>query len=273
MKRFTALLWLFSAGTLMGSLVTSFPAQAQYPSPYSTPYPVPYPTPGVSGYPAVPSAPVLPSPYPVSPGTYPFPGSYPTNPNVYPSPVRTSSATTFICGRSGNDPATLVQVNNRTLRSPLIVWKTHYFGDEYTPEQRCQSVSQRLTQVVAQNGGRLSNLRLSVGSVYGLTVVCYLNNATSCNQDNILFTLKPQNARNAPGILSRLSNFGQFGGGASVNESSGLNNDGGSISLEDEVTQAEQMEGGSLVPDSYNPGGYSPTPTNQTDPGSAGGAI
>ena len=264
MKRFTALLRLLGAGTLLASIAASLPVQAQYPTPYPAPYPVPapypapYPAPGVGGYPA-------PAPYP-APGV----GGYPA-----PTPAPYRSATTFICGRSGNDPASLVQANGRLLRSPLIVWKTHYFGDDYTPEQRCQSVSQRLTQVVAQNGGRLSNLRLSVGSAYGLTVVCYLNNASSCNQDNILFTLKPENARNAPGILARLANFGQFGGGAGVNESGGLGGDGGSINLEDEVNQAEQMEGGGLAP-GYSPGqpvpSYQPAPSYQPDPASAGGS-
>ena len=247
------------AGLTLASLAVALPAKAQYPAPGGYGYPN-YPAPATGGYPA-PSypAPSYPAPNYPAPATGGYPG--------YPAPRPTVSATSFICGQSGNDPATLVQVNGRILRSPLIVWSTHYFGAEYTPQQRCQEVSAKLTQVVAQNGGRLSNLRLSTGYVYGQAVVCYLNNASSCDGSNVLFTLKPENARNAPGVLARLANFGRYGSGSAIPESGGGGDAGGdaSVSMEEAIDQAVQAEGSPSDPS------YPAAPSPQPSGGSSGG--
>lgn len=159
------------------------------------------------------------------------------------------SSTTFLCGQSGNRPATLVQVSGRTLQSPLIVWQTNYFGSEYTPEQRCQIVSSRLSQAVAQNGGRLSNLRLAHGTVNSQTVICYTNGRSSCDANNMLFTLKPENASNPQAVLSGLLNFAQRGSGNAVYESGGIDSgaEDSSISLEEAVNRAIQAESGGLT--------------------------
>ncbi len=91
------------------------------------------------------------------------------------------------------------------------------FGPSYTPQQRCRLVSDRLTQAVAQNGGRLSNLYLSTGTVNRLPVVCYLKGVqSSCNSNNLLFTLDSRNAGNPNEVLNRLLNFGQTGSGGPI---------------------------------------------------------
>ena len=123
-----------------------------------------------------------------------------------------SARTTFQCVTSGRNIATIARRGNVTT-DPMIVWKSTEFGREYTPWQRCQIVSNRLTQAVAQNGGRLSNLQLTTGIINNLPVVCYVNGQGRCNSQNLLFTLDKRNAKNPGDALTRLINFSQDGGG------------------------------------------------------------
>ena len=185
-------------------------------------------------------------------------------------PTQATSTTAFLCGQSGSNPATLVQVNGRTLQSPLIVWTTNYFGTDYTPQQRCQMVSVKLSSAIAQNGGRLSNLRLATGTVNNQTVVCYTNGFRSCTANNMLFTLKPENVNNSQDVLARLANFARQGSGGAVYESGGANvPEEASISLEEAVNHALQAESGGLdsgydassesAPEPANPS-YAPEP-------------
>ena len=132
-------------------------------------------------YSAVPAIAQVPSPapstrpVPVAPQANP-PATLPTRTPGAPPAAGQVIATTFVCGSSsGNNPATLVQIGTRTLRSPLIVWRTEHFGPHHTPQQRCQAVSTRLTNAVAQNGGRLTSLRLATGPVNQETVICVVN--------------------------------------------------------------------------------------------------
>ena len=123
-----------------------------------------------------------------------------------------STRTTFQCVTSGRNFVTIARRGNVTT-DPMILWKSTEFGREYTPWQRCQIVSNRLTQAVAQNGGRLSNLQLTTGIINNLPVVCYVNGRARCNSQNLLFTLDKRNAKNPGDALTRLINFSQDGGG------------------------------------------------------------
>jgi hypothetical protein len=123
-----------------------------------------------------------------------------------------NTKTTFQCVTSGRNFVTIARRGNVTT-DPMILWKSTEFGREYTPWQRCQIVSNRLTQAVAQNGGRLSNLQLTTGIINNLPVVCYVNGRGRCNSQNLLFTLDKRNAKNPGNALTRLINFAQDGGG------------------------------------------------------------
>ncbi|MBE9187790.1 hypothetical protein IQ270_24865 [Microcoleus sp. LEGE 07076] len=134
---------------------------------------------------------------------------------VQAAPARNSlnnTKTTFQCVTSGRNFVTIARRGNVTT-DPMIVWKSTEFGREYTPWQRCQIVSNRLTKAVAQNGGRLSNLQLTTGIVNNLPVVCYVNGRGRCNSQNLLFTLDKRNAKNPGEALTRLINFAQDGSG------------------------------------------------------------
>jgi Circadian oscillating protein COP23 len=128
-----------------------------------------------------------------------------------PSNSRTTT-TTFQCVTSGRNFVTIARRGSITT-DPMILWKSTEFGSEYTPWQRCQTVSNRLTKAVAENGGRLGNLQLTTGTINNLPVVCYVNGRGRCNSQNLLFTLDRRNAKNPGEALTRLINFAQDGGG------------------------------------------------------------
>lgn len=126
-----------------------------------------------------------------------------------------SEATTFRCVTQGRNYATIARRGDRTT-PPLIIWKTNEFGREYTPQQRCRLVSERLTTAVSNNGGRLTNLLLTTGTVNRQPVVCYVNGYSRCNSTNTLFTMDRRNADNPEEVLDRLVNFGTEGSGDAV---------------------------------------------------------
>ncbi len=260
--------FLVSAIALSGAAVS--PAMAQnYPYPNA-------PVPSGNPYPYQ-NAPVP------SGNSYPYPNAPVPSGNPY-SNAPVASGTSFICGRVGSDPATLVQVNGRILPSPLIVWQTA--SDDMSPQQRCQMVSQRMTATVAQNGGRLSNLLLTTGKVNGYSVICFVNAAESCNPNNVIMTLlRGENARNPGNVLARIVRFGQRGSGSNVVESSGFMERTGvggeeeiipaAVGLEEAVNQLANESGG--MPTAPNPGNYTaPNPGNYTPvpgAGTGGGSI
>lgn len=101
--------------------------------------------------------------------------------------------TTFRCVPAGSGYATIAVASTGHESKPLITWNSQAFiAGGYTPRNRCEIVSERLTRAVAQSGGLLSNLLLTTGSVNGYDVVCWVNNSSSvCNPDNLLVTISP----------------------------------------------------------------------------------
>ena len=131
-------------------------------------------------------------------------------------------STVFHCVRKGDSFATIAQRGDR--RTPPVITWSSTLGRQYNPQQRCNIVSQKLTQTVARNGGKLRNLQLVVGPVKNQVVVCVVNRPQFiCNSSNMLFTLRPENARRADQVVARLNNFSAQGSGAPVAESAGLN--------------------------------------------------
>jgi len=176
----------------------------------------------------------------------------PFKPPLPKPPSQTVATTIFQCVSQGTDFATVAQKGDRRT-GPIIIWQTRAFGPEYTPQQRCEKVSTRLTQAVSQNGGSLQNLLLTTGSVNRQMVVCYVNTAGQCSSTNMLFTLKPENARSAGDVVATLVTFAKRGGGSAVYESGGAE-EGVFVSLEEVVNQAFESGGTSVVsPESLQP--------------------
>jgi hypothetical protein len=103
-----------------------------------------------------------------------------------------AAPTNFQCITSGNGYATIAVAGGKKT-NPLITYNNPVFsGSGFTPQRRCQEISGRLGTAVANNGGRLRGLLLTVGEVNGYDVICYVNNNQSgCDSRNLLMTLPP----------------------------------------------------------------------------------
>lgn len=129
--------------------------------------------------------------------------------------VRTASnstdSTIFKCAQHGDGWATFAQRGNAVSLSPLFTWNSTEFGPEYAPEQRCKMVSRKLTEAVAENGGKLGGLDFTTGRVEnGYTVVCVVTpQQKGCNRNNMLFTLNQENQKNPSAVLVAITNFAQ----------------------------------------------------------------
>ncbi len=112
---------------------------------------------------------------------------------------------------------TVVQKGDR--QATMLTWNYDGFGKDFTPEKRCQIVSERLQKVADNNGGTFKDLQLASGTMNSQVVICALPTKSSkCNSQNILFTLKPENARNPEVIVQKIFGFAQDGG-SSIDES------------------------------------------------------
>ncbi|XZN95659.1 MAG: COP23 domain-containing protein [Microcoleus sp.] len=140
--------------------------------------------------------------------------------------------TIFKCVQQGNGWATIAKRGSVTV-SPLITWDTKEFGDNYTPEQRCKKVSPKLTQFVADNGGKLGYLKLIVGDLNNRKVVCVVNDGQKiCNAENLLFTLNQKNSKNHEEVLNKIFRVGD---GDATNITIEENGESFSILLENSV--------------------------------------
>lgn len=124
------------------------------------------------------------------------------------APTKVSKPTTFTCKQQESDWATFAQRGILITKVPFITWKTTEFGSKFIPEDRCKIVSQKLTEVVAKNGGSLRQVQLTTGQVKGQTVVCVTTpEQKSCNSNNMLFTLSEENAKNPSKALVQITKF------------------------------------------------------------------
>jgi Circadian oscillating protein COP23 len=113
--------------------------------------------------------------------------------------------------------ATVVQKGDR--QATMVTWNYNGFGREFTPEKRCQIVSERLQQAANLNGGTFKDLQIASGTVNSQAVICALQSSSNkCNRQNLLFTLNPENARNPDAVIQKMFGFAQDGS-SSINES------------------------------------------------------
>ena len=104
------------------------------------------------------------------------------------SPIQSQQGPEFLCDNSGANPTTMV-------RSPqhgdvtMIEWQSDHFSNSgFSPKNRCQKVSTRF-----QTAYKQGNLKFfTTGLVNRHPVVCAVATKSSpCNNDNMLYTLKP----------------------------------------------------------------------------------
>jgi Circadian oscillating protein COP23 len=130
---------------------------------------------------------------------------------VVAAPTQSLPKTTFACIKVDGNPATIAIRGERTT-SPMIVWKDTSYG-KYTPQKRCQIVSQRLTKAVATSG-KLSNLNMTYGMLNSLPVICFITRkGEKCGSENLLFSLKTSERGKEQEILDSLLDFSKIGKG------------------------------------------------------------
>jgi hypothetical protein len=133
------------------------------------------------------------------------------------SEVITASASTLKV--SCQDSKTVVQKGER--QAVMVTWNYGGFGKEFTAEKRCQIVSERLQQAANLNGGTFKDLDLASGTVNSKPVICALqSNSKKCSKENILFTLKPENAQNPDAVIQKIFGFAKDGS-SNLEESAG----------------------------------------------------
>ena len=120
-------------------------------------------------------------------------------------PTDTSGGTiTFKCVRQGGTWTTVVEASAG--EAPVINWNTTEFGPSWTPNERCQTVSSKLSKAVSDNGGNLGGLDLTTGKVREYTVVCVLKSGErGCTEDNMLVTLNSRNSQNPSSVLGTIT--------------------------------------------------------------------
>ena len=120
-----------------------------------------------------------------------------------------SQATVFQCVPLGtNFFITLAKKAEKT--AALFLWSGDNFGEKLPPQEACNTLSQRMNDVVKQQGGSLNSLLLTMGRVNRETVMCFVRNYESgCNANNKLFSLTPEDAkryaRQPHGFLEKLT--------------------------------------------------------------------
>jgi hypothetical protein len=141
------------------------------------------------------------------------------NSNVDPS-EEANTGTKFSCLSQGNGSVATVGQRPGGQPIPVIIWTAQaskYFGEKFTPQQRCQIVTKKLGQAVANSGGSLKDVVLMTGRANKNTVICVISASdTGCNGGNTLFTLKPENAKKADQILAQIMQISREGSSAGV---------------------------------------------------------
>lgn len=139
-----------------------------------------------------------------------------------PAQAQGEQATSFSCARIGTDITAIAQQGSASIPQPTLTWNRDLVPTDLSPEQLCQVVTQRLNQLVAENGGNLKNLLLTVGAVDEKPGVCLVKEIqSSCHQNNLVLSLNPEMAQKATEVLQNLVAFDVPGLGNAVQESQG----------------------------------------------------
>ncbi|MEG4801936.1 COP23 domain-containing protein [Microcoleus sp. ARI1-B5] len=132
--------------------------------------------------------------------------------------IPTSAQTTgFVCGKSGGQPATILQRAGGNVT--IIKWVSNSFSESgFDAQRRCQQVSDRFQQY--QKMGALKYL--TTGIINRQPVICVANRpggdcARELPNNGLLFTVKP--GSDARDTLTRLLNLRDRASTNSLNES------------------------------------------------------
>ncbi|MGK7944343.1 MAG: COP23 domain-containing protein [Microcystaceae cyanobacterium] len=146
------------------------------------------------------------------------------------SPSTYAQSLNFLCQADGSGiPTTYAETPDGYI--PVFKWTSTYFQRSYTPERRCQEVSDRMNRFAASN----SLDYLTSGRVNRQPVICA---GTNCSSSNVLVTLKP--GQNPSQVLQEIEanrsgaggpSFQLAGSSSSSNSSSLSRNADGTVTL------------------------------------------
>lgn len=113
-----------------------------------------------------------------------------------------------------------VRPDSEIIDPPLIIWESQYFNAKgYTPKRRCEVVTDKLNTVIAAIGGNPANLRLTMGKINNLRVICYVNNTKlGCDSNNILITLSERNRTDSSLVMAGMIKFSVTGAGTALTD-------------------------------------------------------
>ncbi len=127
-------------------------------------------------------------------------------------PTLAAEFSNFECRKINNNYVT-VAITSQGSATHFIIWKTREFSSAgYTPKRRCYAVTNKLKNVIANNGNMVSGLLLTTGKVGKYRVVCSIkNSASECNKNNFLFNISRKNASNPSQLITKMLNFSVVG--------------------------------------------------------------
>jgi Circadian oscillating protein COP23 len=109
-------------------------------------------------------------------------------------PTNAQTEGKFYCGQAYDliaktqVPATLMSSPHRAKPITVILWKSDFFGKEFSPKQRCETVSPKFQ--AAYTNGNFEYFK--VGYDRNLPIVCAVKTQNErCTKTGMLFTLKP----------------------------------------------------------------------------------
>jgi len=122
--------------------------------------------------------------------------------------ARKTEKTTIHCMNNGNGGYVTVARRGKYQTGAMITWNDTSYGEKYSPKNRCVAIAQRFNKALATSGFSLGKLKLTNGEFNGLPVICYTGRVdVTCNEKNILLTLKKEELGKEGEIIKQLGNF------------------------------------------------------------------
>lgn len=105
----------------------------------------------------------------------------------------------YECKNEADKLSTVAHTERGTIE--LIVWESNYFGTNWTPAKRCETVTQRFQQFSDQRLLRF----VSTGNMNNYNVICISEQAGQCLDQGLLITLEHQDKPTQ--VLRQLFNY------------------------------------------------------------------
>lgn len=105
----------------------------------------------------------------------------------------------YECKNDNHKLSTVAHTERGTIE--LIVWESTYFGANWSPAKRCNTVTERLQGFSDQRLLRF----VSTGSLNNYNVICIAEKTGDCIDQGLLITLEPQDQPNQ--VLRQLFNY------------------------------------------------------------------